>query len=460
MAEPVNIQIKWSGSKYDVPVDVSESAETLMYQVYSLTGVEPERQKIMVKGGILKSTTDLSKLGLRNGQIIMMMGTPAEKFTAQEQEAASAAAGKVKFVEDMTATEQVGAMKIPVGIKNLGNTCYANASLQVMRKIPELQQALNRYKDSAPLQTPQGTVATTLSDVFKRLDNAGHTEVPMMFLNSVRTLFPRFGEQDPQTGHPRQQDAEEFFTTLISTLRPLLREQSQSEQQQQQGGLTIDKYMQGEYQVVSQCTENLNEEPSITTEPFVKLDCTITKDTNFMQFGLDLGLSTDVEKHSSTLDRNAAYRITRKITRLPQYLTIGFQRFFWKETENVNSKILRKVKFPLEFDAGSMCVMDLQKKMTPARKHAHKLDEDKLIKARAAARGGTASAETTTTTTTTTTGTATGSSEPKPDLSGVVHPDLLADDGCNPSGVYELCGRTQGTGAAQVACPVQPQLHS
>lgn len=34
--------------------DTDESAELFKTQIYSQTGVPPERQKIMVKGGILK----------------------------------------------------------------------------------------------------------------------------------------------------------------------------------------------------------------------------------------------------------------------------------------------------------------------------------------------------------------------------------------------------------------------
>lgn len=56
-----------------------------------------------------------------------------------------------------------------------------------------------------------------------------------------------------------------------------------------------------------------------------------------------------------------------KISRLPAYLTIQFVRFYYKEKEAINAKILKDVKFPLEFDAFELCSSELQSKLTPMR---------------------------------------------------------------------------------------------
>lgn len=56
-----------------------------------------------------------------------------------------------------------------------------------------------------------------------------------------------------------------------------------------------------------------------------------------------------------------------KISRLPAYLTIQFVRFYYKEKEAINAKILKDVKFPLEFDAFELCSPELQNKLTPMR---------------------------------------------------------------------------------------------
>lgn len=136
--------VKHQGKKHEVEVDTSSNGETFKYQLFSITGVEPERQKIIVKGGQLKDDADMSKLGLKSGQTLMMMGTPSGDNTNVIEKPKE----KIKFLEDMDEAEAAqleGAT--PAGLQNLGNTCYMNSTLQVLRSVPELQEELLRYSD-------------------------------------------------------------------------------------------------------------------------------------------------------------------------------------------------------------------------------------------------------------------------------------------------------------------------
>jgi ubiquitin carboxyl-terminal hydrolase 14 len=75
------VAVKWQKELFkDLEVDTTEPPLVFKMQLYSLTGVPPERQKILVKGGQLKDDGDWAKIALKEGQTLMLMGT-AEKVS-------------------------------------------------------------------------------------------------------------------------------------------------------------------------------------------------------------------------------------------------------------------------------------------------------------------------------------------------------------------------------------------
>ena len=115
------------------------------------------------------------------------------------------------------------------------------------------------------------------------------------------------------------------------------------------------------------CDEAPEEAPTVSTSDFVRLNCHISINVNYLNQGLSEGLTEKIEKNSTSLSRSSIYTKTSRITRLPKYLTVSFVRFFWKQETKVKAKIMRAVKFPLELDVYEFCTPELQEKMKVPR---------------------------------------------------------------------------------------------
>jgi ubiquitin carboxyl-terminal hydrolase 14 len=70
------------------------------------------------------------------GQQFMVIGTASELPKPPEK--------PIVFLEDMDESQLAAVITVPAGLLNLGNTCYMNASVQVMRAIPGLRDSLGR----------------------------------------------------------------------------------------------------------------------------------------------------------------------------------------------------------------------------------------------------------------------------------------------------------------------------
>lgn len=368
--------IKHQGKKYDVEVDTTSTGEVLKYQLFSLTGVEPERQKILVKGGQLKDDADMSKLGLKPGQVIMMMGTPGEGGGAIVRPTE-----KIKFLEDMTdaeAAQQAGAT--PAGLINLGNTCYLNATLQALRSIPELQDALAKHQHTSMGDVPQLDITNQLKNLFKDMSETQEGLSPFPFLNALRMTFPQFAERSKKGPGFAQQDAEEAWSQIVSQLRRKLKWKDASEGDVAEAASFVDRYMAGEFTSTLECDDpaarEAGEQPTVSSEQFLKLNCHIGNQTGHLRDGLIDGLTEKIEKRSEVLGRDVTYTKTSKISRLPKYLTVHFVRFFWKRDVQKKAKIMRKVTFPHELDAVEFCTDELKKALIPVRDKVREVRKD------------------------------------------------------------------------------------
>jgi len=487
---------------YNIEVDTSAPGEVFKYQLFSLTNVEPERQKILVKGGQLKDDTDMSKLNLRPGQSLMMVGKPSGAAGADLIRPTE----KIKFVEDMTeaeAAQQEGA--IPAGLTNLGNTCYLNSTLQTMRSIPELQDALANYKGSSSDNSAgasfdinqfttmlsgglaaSGDLVADLQKLFGKMSRTQGSVEPTAFLGTLRKVFPQFAERSRSANVYAQQDAEEAWSQILGTVRQKVKIPDGSE-----GSAVsfVDRYMSGKFVTETKCDEEGGEDPVTVTEAFQKLDCHIGSTTNHLRDGIAEGMTETLEKKSEKLDKETTFTKAVKISRLPKYLTVHFVRFFWKRESQKKAKILRKVTFPRELDLVEFCTDELKDMLVPVRdkvreirkdeedierarkrrkkshdpsdipggsggaankeeKNAETKEKTKEVKGKKSADGDTEMTETYKTDAEVDAERDAALLSAKKELHALINQDLLKDDGANHSGLYELRGVVTHQGAS------------
>jgi ubiquitin carboxyl-terminal hydrolase 14 len=190
-----------------------------------------------------------------------------------------------------------------------------------------------RYTPTASTRDPNN-VTTNLRDLFKLMDKTPTSFPPLVFLAALRRTFPNFAQQDGR-GNFAQQDAEECWGSIITTLRETLPFASNDARK------FVDQFMTGEYITTLTCDENPQEEQSVAVEPFVKLDCHISQSVNYMATGIKESMLGKLEKMSPSLERQAVYTRQSLVSRLPAYLAVNFVRFYWKQTEGVKAKVLR-----------------------------------------------------------------------------------------------------------------------
>ncbi|XP_061452725.1 ubiquitin carboxyl-terminal hydrolase 14 [Rhineura floridana] len=378
------VNVKWGKEKFDgVELNTDEPPMVFKAQLFALTGVQPDRQKVMVKGGTLKDD-DWGNIKIKNGMTLLMMGS-ADALPEEP-------VARPVFVEDMTEEQLASAMELPCGLTNLGNTCYMNATVQCIRSVPELKEALKRYagalRSSGEMASAQ-YITAALRDLFESMDKTSSSIPPIILLQFLHMAFPQFAEKGDQ-GQYLQQDANECWVQMMRVLQQKLEGVEDDTVMETDSGASgaaaappkkkslIDQFFSIEFETTMKCTEAEEEDVTKGRENQLQLSCFINQEVKYLFTGLKLRLQEEITKLSPTLQRNALYLKSSKISRLPAYLTIQMVRFFYKEKESVNAKVLKDVKFPLMLDIYELCTPELQEKMIPYRSKFKDLEDKKV----------------------------------------------------------------------------------
>ena len=370
------IKVRWNKNYFSLDKTSLKTIADLKTEIQKRSQVQTDEQKMIFKGKVLKDE-ELLEIFPDSACITMLGAAPKE---------ARALKPDVTFVEDLTQEQKMQILRekgeeIVFGLNNLGNTCYLNSTVQCLGRVPELRQSLKDYTTQNPNDfssiNPAKKLTYAWGSTYKLLDSATEPVTPMLLVKVIREINPMFAESEH--GVCKQQDADECVSLLLNNIHDTLKTKGDGDEVYSK--ILIDDLFGIEMQIKF---KNVEETSEIKTkkEVLYKLICYIDNNTLELVEGLKNSLKENIDLFSDKLQRNTVFEKSQLINRLPNYLSVQFMRFYWKQANTLTgakagkAKILKSVIFSKIIDLYDMCTEETKELLNIGRKIESKLLKD------------------------------------------------------------------------------------